>query len=47
VSRQAARADYGVVIAEDGMVDRAASSRLREQLRAARGWTAVPLVRRD
>ena len=47
VSRQAARADYGVVIGEDGAIDAAASTRLRAELRAARDWTAVPAVRRD
>ena len=47
VSREAARADYGVVIDDAGQVDPAASARLRDELRAARGWTALPAVRRD
>jgi N-methylhydantoinase B len=47
VSREAARADYGVVVASDGRPDAAATARLRDDLRAARGWSAVPAVRRD
>ena len=47
VSRAAAQADYGVVIGEDGAIDPAATARLRAELRTARGWTAVPTVRRD
>ncbi len=45
LSLEAARADYGVVIAA-GAVDAAATSRLREQLRLARGWTLPPAVSR-
>ena len=47
MSGAAAQADYGVVIGEDGAIDPAATGRLRAELRAARGWTAVPAVRRD
>jgi N-methylhydantoinase B len=45
VSPGAARADYGVVIA-DGALDRAASERLRAELRRARGDAALPAVSR-
>jgi N-methylhydantoinase B len=45
VSPGAARADYGVVIA-DGALDRAASERLREQMRAARRDAPLPAVSR-
>ena len=47
VTRQAARADYGVVIEDSGAIDAAATARLRAELRAARGWAATPAVRRD
>jgi N-methylhydantoinase B len=47
VSREAARADYGVVIDQDGEVAAAASAALRAELRAARGWSAAPAVTRD
>jgi N-methylhydantoinase B len=41
----AARDDYGVVIVE-GRIDEAATARRRADLRAARGWTAPPVVSR-
>jgi N-methylhydantoinase B len=46
VSVVAARADYGVVI-EAGAVDRAATERLRDEMRRARGWAEPPVVTRD
>jgi N-methylhydantoinase B len=46
VSPAAARADYGVVI-EAGTADHAATLRLRQQLRQARGWSEPPAVTRD
>jgi N-methylhydantoinase B len=46
VSRAAARTDYGVVVDDHGRVDAAATERLRDQLRHARGWTATPAVTR-
>jgi N-methylhydantoinase B len=46
VSVAAARADYGVVI-EAGAVDPAATLRLRDEMRRARGWTEPPAVTRD
>jgi N-methylhydantoinase B len=45
VSVAAARADYGVVI-EAGRVDPAATERLRDEMRRARGWTEPPAVTR-
>jgi N-methylhydantoinase B len=42
VSEQAAREDYGVVIA-DGKVDEAATTALRREMRAARRWAEVPV----
>jgi N-methylhydantoinase B len=48
VSLRSAREDYGVVIdAATWTVDEAETLRLREQLRAARGWPEVPTVSRD
>ena len=47
VSRAAAYADYGVVfIGESLDVDDDATTARRAALRAARGWTATPAVRR-
>jgi N-methylhydantoinase B len=47
VSREAARRDYGVVFAGDGLeVDAAATTTLRAELRAARGWTEPPAISR-
>jgi N-methylhydantoinase B len=40
-----AAADYGVVVdAKRWIVDEAATKRRREEIRAARGWRAVPKV---
>jgi N-methylhydantoinase B len=48
VSVAAARADYGVIVeAHSFEVDRAGTARLRDQMRAARGWTKPPAVSRD
>jgi N-methylhydantoinase B len=46
VSRAAARTDYGVVIDDQGRVEAAATARLRDDLRHARGWTELPAVTR-
>ena len=47
VSLESARDDYGVVIdAATLEVDAGATARRRAELRAARGWTTVPVVRR-
>jgi len=42
VSEQAAREDYGVVIAGDA-VDKAATTALRRQLRDGRNWAEAPV----
>jgi N-methylhydantoinase B len=48
VSVAAARADYGVIVeARSFEVDRAGTEQLRDQMRAARGWTRPPAVSRD
>jgi N-methylhydantoinase B len=48
VSVAAARADYGVIVdARSFEVDRAGTERLRDEMRAARGWTKPPAVSRD
>ena len=48
VSQRSAREDYGVVIDHaTWMVDEAATSALRQELRAARGWREVPTVSRE
>ena len=45
ISLEAAVEEYGVVIeAQTWTVDAVATQRLREDMRAARGWTAVPKV---
>ena len=47
VSLASARDDYGVVLDPSGsVVDEAATNRRRAELRAARGWTSVPVVSR-
>jgi len=47
VSREAARRDYGVVFAVEGVeVDVAATAALRAELAARRGWTATPVIAR-
>jgi N-methylhydantoinase B len=47
VSREAARRDYGVVFAGDGVdVDEAATAARRAEMRAARGWTTPPTITR-
>jgi N-methylhydantoinase B len=47
VSPESARDDYGVVIdTKAWMVDTEATALLRGALRAARGWTEPPAVRR-
>jgi len=47
VSVESARDDYGVVIDPSGaVVDDAATTRRRAELRAARGWAALPVVSR-
>src|SRR5262249_12257706 len=48
VSAKSAREDYGVVIdAATWTVDEGATSSLRAELRAARGWREVPTVSRE
>ena len=48
VSLRSAREDYGVVIdPATWTVDEAATSALRQELRAARGWREVPTVSRE
>ena len=48
VSLRSAREDYGVVIdPATWTVDEAGTSRLREELRTARGWREVPTVSRE
>ena len=48
VSLRSAREDYGVVIdTATWIVDEAATSAMREKLRAARGWSGVPTVSRE
>jgi N-methylhydantoinase B len=47
VSRDAARADYGVVIDDEGRIEAQATERLRAERRRQRGWTSVPAVSRD
>jgi len=43
-----ALADYGVAVdTVTWRVDEAATARRRAEIRAARGWTAVPKVQRD
>jgi N-methylhydantoinase B len=45
ISLEVAADDYGVIIeAHTWSVDTAATQRLREEMRAARGWTSVPKV---
>jgi len=45
VSRESARADYGVVLVPGTFeVDSVATERLRAELRAARGWTVPPVI---
>jgi N-methylhydantoinase B len=47
VGLESARDDYGVVIdAATREIDAAATVRRRAELRAARGWTTPPVVRR-
>jgi hypothetical protein len=47
VSRRSAREDYGVVFKRETVeVDEAATTALRAELRAKRGWTTPPAVRR-
>jgi N-methylhydantoinase B len=47
VSRAAARGDYGVVLKGEGFeVDEAATTTLRAELRAKRGWKEPPVVSR-
>jgi len=47
VSVESARDDYGVVLDWSGsVVDEAATTRRRTELRAARGWTTSPVVSR-
>jgi N-methylhydantoinase B len=47
VSRRSAREDYGVVFTEGTVdVDEAATAALRAEVRARRGWTTPPAVRR-
>ena len=48
LSRDKAEADYGVVIdVARWTVDQAATKRRRDDIRKARGWTAVPKVQRN
>jgi N-methylhydantoinase B len=48
VSVAAARADYGAIVdARSFEVDRAGTERLRDEMRAARGWTKPPAVSRE
>jgi N-methylhydantoinase B len=48
VSPAAARREYGVVIDTAAwVVDEAATARLREEIRARRGWSDVPAVQRQ
>jgi N-methylhydantoinase B len=48
VSERSARGDYGVVIdTATWKVDEAATLKLRDELRAARGWREVPTVSRE
>jgi len=47
VSAASARDDYGVVVDTSGaIVDEAATTRRRAELRAARGWTTPPVISR-
>jgi N-methylhydantoinase B len=46
VSRNAASADYGVVLDRDGGVELQATERLRAERRHARGWSEIPAVTR-
>jgi hypothetical protein len=47
VSPASARDDYGVVLDPSGsVVDDAATTRRRDDLRAARGWASPPVVSR-
>ena len=47
LSAEKAAADYGVIVnVADWTVDQAATVRRRDEIRLARGWTAVPKVQR-